>query len=172
MVRQKNTEKKCVTIPRDLLDDIQRSYPGLELSPILTQLLMYAHAAGFMRRLSTITPEPGSKHGDIPVLMANSAQLEYAEHAHRYLCRVLESTADEEARQYLKARRTDVSKKAMSINTYDRFIDYAKELGWKGDSQDAAPIPKEGTARRRPGRVAAVPMEVFGQETEVEEFGA
>lgn len=175
-----NYERICVSLDRKLVAEIRQSYPHREFSGLINQLLDYAHAAGFLRRLSDIAPQQGSQFGDVPVVNANAAQLEFARHAFHYMCRITAETAEEDMRQYLIAVREQIDTEEMTVTDFDALVNLAVESGWNKTSQDEAPIPKMGSPRKKPTRkptkevvapeATIEEVEAFGEEVEV--FGA
>lgn len=176
-----NYERICVSLDRKMVEEIRQSYPHREFSGLINQLLDYAHAAGFLRRLSDIQPQEGSVNGDVPIVKANAAQLEFARHAFYYMCRITAETAEDDMREYLIACREQIDTEEMSVTDFDALVNLAVESGWNKTSQDEAPVPKMGAPRKKPSRKKAAvvapdateEVESFGEpESEVEEFGA
>lgn len=50
-------ERITFSIPSWLADELRTAYPYMEFSALLVQLLMYAHAAGFMKNINDIDSE-------------------------------------------------------------------------------------------------------------------
>lgn len=50
-------ERITFSLPTWLADELRTAYPYMEFSALLVQLLMYAHAAGFMKNINDIDSE-------------------------------------------------------------------------------------------------------------------
>jgi hypothetical protein len=183
--RNKSYERVCVSMPKDITAELRRCYPYIEFSSLVTQLVRYAHAAGYMQHLGSIKRVEGSEHGEIPTLWANAAQEEFATHAHRYICRATEGTANDDLRFWLMDVLNDIESSELTVQRFDELIGKAIELGWDKRSQAPAPVPKEGPGKKpsAPKKRAAKPepepvvdeVEEFYNDVsdeEVEEFGA
>jgi len=52
----RTTERLCISLPIEIANELRTAYPHQNFSMLCVQLIEYAHAAGFMKRLNDIDP--------------------------------------------------------------------------------------------------------------------
>lgn len=53
----RTTERLCISVPIEFSTRLRTAYPHVDFSTLIVQLLIYADAAGFMKRLDEIDPD-------------------------------------------------------------------------------------------------------------------